>query len=54
MQAKEANKYTDKVMVILLRELKSKVKEMKMIVWVAQICATDRVEPNYVKTRQVT
>nr|CAG4640605.1 EOG090X00GC [Eulimnadia texana] len=52
MDAEYANYYTREVMVILIREFQSPDEEMKKIVLkvVKQCCATDGVEPQYIKT----
>jgi splicing factor 3B subunit 1 len=51
MDAEYANYYTKEVMVILIREFQSPDEEMKKIVLkvVKQCCATDGVEPQYIK-----
>merc|ERR1712136_225358 len=52
MDAEYANYYTREVMLILIREFQSPDEEMKKIVLkvVKQCCATDGVEPHYIKT----
>lgn len=52
MDAEYANYYTREVMLILIREFQSPDEEMKKIVLkvVKQCCATDGVEPQYIKT----
>ncbi|CAL8147916.1 unnamed protein product [Orchesella dallaii] len=51
MDAEYANYYTREVMLILIREFQSPDEEMKKIVLkvVKQCCATDGVEPQYIK-----
>ncbi|CAH1789138.1 unnamed protein product [Owenia fusiformis] len=51
MDAEYANYYTREVMLILVREFQSPDEEMKKIVLkvVKQCCATDGVEPQYIK-----
>lgn len=51
MDAEYANYYTREVMLILIREFQSPDEEMKKIVLkvVKQCCATDGVEPGYIK-----
>ncbi|XP_020917463.1 splicing factor 3B subunit 1 isoform X2 [Exaiptasia diaphana] len=51
MDAEYANYYTREVMIILIREFQSPDEEMKKIVLkvVKQCCATDGVEPSYIK-----
>lgn len=51
MDAEYANYYTREVMLILIREFLSPDEEMKKIVLkvVKQCCATDGVEPDYIK-----
>ncbi|XP_065839937.1 splicing factor 3B subunit 1-like isoform X2 [Oscarella lobularis] len=51
MDAEYANYYTREVMLILIREFQSPDEEMKKIVLkvVKQCCATDGVEPSYIK-----
>ncbi|THD27375.1 Splicing factor 3B subunit [Fasciola hepatica] len=51
MDAEYANYYTREVMLILIREFSSPDEEMKKIVLkvVKQCCATDGVEPDYIK-----
>lgn len=51
MDAEYANYYTREVMLILKREFQSPDEEMKKIVLkvVKQCCATDGVEPQYIK-----
>ena len=51
MDAEYANYYTREVMLILEREFQSPDEEMKKIVLkvVKQCCATDGVEPQYIK-----
>lgn len=51
MDAEYANYYTREVMIILIREFQSPDEEMKKIVLkvVKQCCATDGVEPQYIK-----
>jgi splicing factor 3B subunit 1 len=51
MDAEYANYYTREVMLILIREFQSPDEEMKKIVLkvVKQCCATDGVEPTYIK-----
>lgn len=51
MDAEYANYYTKEVMIILIREFQSPDEEMKKIVLkvVKQCCATDGVEPIYIK-----
>ena len=51
MDAEYANYYTREVMLILIREFQSPDEEMKKIVLkvVKQCCATDGVEPKYIK-----
>jgi splicing factor 3B subunit 1 len=51
MDADYANYYTREVMLILIREFLSPDEEMKKIVLkvVKQCCATDGVEPQYIK-----
>ncbi|ESO05063.1 hypothetical protein HELRODRAFT_99392 [Helobdella robusta] len=51
MDAEYANYYTKEVMLILIREFQSPDEEMKKIVLkvVKQCCATDGVEPMYIK-----
>ncbi|CAH8474873.1 unnamed protein product [Schistosoma haematobium] len=52
MDAEYANYYTREVMLILIREFQSPDEEMKKIVLkvVKQCCATDGVEPDYIKS----
>ncbi|XP_053210580.1 splicing factor 3B subunit 1-like [Panonychus citri] len=52
MDPEYANYYTREVMLILIREFQSPDEEMKKIVLkvVKQCCATDGVEPQYIKT----
>ena len=51
MDAQYASYYTREVMLILIREFQSPDEEMKKIVLkvVKQSCATDGVEPHYIK-----